>query len=953
MIKHSLISLAIAIAVSSCANTKPTDTTIASISKKTLELKTIKTQSLKRENASGFYRRFLKDAPNSVMFGDAMRRLADLELQTSQNKGASDDAKDLVAAKRQVKVAIRLYETYLETYQNKANNDLILYQLAKAYELDLQPKKLLLTLDTIVRKYPQTRYIEEVQFRRGESYFVLGKYKLAEQAYASILNNHPDSNYYEKSLYKYGWTRFKQVDYPGATKSFLALLDRKYVQGQLSIDGPSPDISRSNKELLFDIMRVTSLSFSYQQDHISVNNYFANNGQKPYEAIIYNNLAELYLDKDRIRDAATTYLAFSKKYPTSSLAPKYHSKAIDSYKKGGFATLVLPAKISFVKQYGVNTAYWKARDEKARKSITPLLKQHIQELAKHFHANARAIKKSLKNNKTKQRTTNKLFAKSITQATSWYKIYLESFPKEAGSERINFLLAEAHQDGGQYRNAIFQFEKTAYKYPEHKKQKSAAYAALLLYPAIQKKLKGEARKQWQQQKISSAIKYSTTFPASKHTPAILASTAEELFAIGDYPRAISTATKLNTYSNTGAKIGVSKKLLVSALLVLGHSEFEMRNYNKAENAYKDLIKKLPSKHKEFKNIRERLAASIYKQGELAKNSNKMAIAAEFFLRVGKEVPSSKLRATADYDAATIYINLESWKKAQHILESFRSIYPKKHELQFGVTEKLAVVYTKSGNPLRAANEMIKLSNTAKHYTVNQRRELLWDAATIYNKNKRKKTAKRILTAYIKNYPKPLEQAIEARQLLADFNKKSNRKQYQYWLREIIKVDNRGGKARTRRTHFLAATAYIELTLPLFKAYKTAKLSIPLKKSLKKKKNLMVKVVKSYDNVMKYRVAEITTSATYYIAEIYNDFADSLLKSQRPKTLNADELDQYNVLLEEQAFPFEEKAIDIHTANAERVKDNIYDEWVKLSISALSELSPVRYAKVEKREPYVE
>ena len=115
---------------------------------------------------------------------------------------------------------------------------------------------------------------------------------------------------------------------------------------------------------------------------------------------------------------------------------------------------------------------------------------------------------------------------------------------------------------------------------------------------------------------------------------------------------------------------------------------------------------------------------------------------------------------------------------------------------------------------------------------------------------------------------------------------------------------------------------------------------------------MKKVVISYDNAMKYRVAEITTAATYYIAEIYNDFASALLESQRPKKLSPDELDEYNVLLEEQAFPFEEKAIDIHAANAERVKDNIYDKWVKLSIAALSKLNPIRYSKKEKGEKYV-
>ncbi len=932
--------------LSSCSSHYPNDVTIKVLSKKTLILEEPKVKTLKREHTETLYREFLKSAPPSSMYGNAMRRLADLEVQTGQEQSTSNKKKDIIASQKNIRSAIRLYETFLETYPNKKNNDLILYQLAKSYELNLQQDKLLLTLNAIARKYPKTRYIEEVQFRRGETYFILRQYKQAELAYAQIINNHPDSKYFEKSLYKYGWTRFKQADYLSSTKSFIRFLDLKYQQGQLLNDGPSPDISRSNKELLSDILRVTSLSFSYQNGYHSIKKYFQINGKKQYESLIYSNLAELYLTKDRIRDAAETYLAYSSTYTTSALAPKYHSKAIAAYKKGGFASLVLPTKITFVKQYGVNTAYWKAQNKEAQKSISPLLQKHIKELANHFHAEARKNKKSSLKKKGKEKGKKAQFAKNITQATSWYKLYIKSFPDDKSTAKINFLLAEAHQDAGQYKNAIYQFEKTAYKYPKNNKKPEAAYAALLLYPAVQKSLKGEAKKAWQQKKISSALKYTNEFPKNKYTSSILATTAEELFKIGDYSRAIGTASILVTDAK------VNKKLIISALLVMGHAEFGMRNYSQAEESYRALIKKLPRKHKEFKNIQERLAASIYKQGEIAKSSNKLAIAAEFYLRVGRDVPTSKLRATADYDAATIYIKLENWKKAQKVLEVFRKTHAKNHKLQFGVTEKLALVYIKSGHPLKAANEMIYLTNNAKHYTRNQRRELLWDAAKIFNKNKRKKTAKRILAAYIKNYPKPLEQAIEARQLLADFNEKNNYKRHHYWLREIIKADNRGGKNRTSRTHYLAATAYMKLTLPLFKAYKKARLTIPLKRSLKKKKVLMKKVVTSYNNAMKYRVAEITTAATYYIAEIYNDFATALLKSQRPKKLNADELEQYGYLLEEQAFPFEEKAIDIHTANAKRVKDNIYDKWVKLSITELSKLNPVRYAKTEKAESYV-
>ncbi|HEY6240961.1 MAG TPA: hypothetical protein VIW78_08990, partial [Burkholderiales bacterium] len=84
-----------------------------------------------------------------------------------------------------------------------------------------------------------------------------------------------------------------------------------------------------------------------------------------------------------------------------------------------------------------------------------------------------------------------------------------------------------------------------------------------------------------------------------------------------------------------------------------------------------------------------------------------------------------------------------------------------------------------------------------------------------------------------------------------------------------------------------------------------------------------------------------------------DFGKALLDSQRPRKLSKDELEQYNVMLEEQAFPFEEKAIELHEINARRVRGGIYDEWVKKSFTALVKLRPVRYAKVEKGEVVID
>jgi hypothetical protein len=72
-------------------------------------------------------------------------------------------------------------------------------------------------------------------------------------------------------------------------------------------------------------------------------------------------------------------------------------------------------------------------------------------------------------------------------------------------------------------------------------------------------------------------------------------------------------------------------------------------------------------------------------------------------------------------------------------------------------------------------------------------------------------------------------------------------------------------------------------------------------------------------------------------------------SERPANLDALALEQYDMLLEEQTFPFEEKAIDLFKANTARAADGIYDEWVKKSFDELARLMPARYAKMEQSE----
>ena len=212
---------------------------------------------------------------------------------------------------------------------------------------------------------------------------------------------------------------------------------------------------------------------------------------------------------------------------------------------------------------------------------------------------------------------------------------------------------------------------------------------------------------------------------------------------------------------------------------------------------------------------------------------------------------------------------------------------------------------------------------------------------------------RVLNSIIARYPNPIAESIEARYRLLEITRQSgNAEAVSRHLQELIEVDKTAGAQRSDRTRFLAAKASLELADPVRRRFEVVKLSQPLANSLKLKKELMEEVISAYTGAADYGVAEVTTAATYRLGEVYQQFSRDLMSSDRPTELDVDALEQYEILLEEQAFPFEEKAIDLFMANTARAPNGVYDEWVRKSFERLASLMPARYAKEERSEDVV-
>ena len=420
--------------------------------------------------------------------------------------------------------------------------------------------------------------------------------------------------------------------------------------------------------------------------------------------------------------------------------------------------------------------------------------------------------------------------------------------------------------------------------------------------------------------------------------------AQDLYALNEYAAASDTAVTVTERRDAPAD------LQLAAWTVIAHAQFELADYHRSEAAYQQVLARTGSQDPQRGKHEEKLAASIYKQGEQARAAGDLASAATHFLRVRDAVPTSAINVTAQYDAAAAYIALRRWPDAIEILESWRRSNSG-HTLEPDVTRKLAVLYKENDQPLLAANEFARIADTEADPLL--QREAAWTAASLYQRAGQDSNAITAYARFVDKFPSPVEQAMEARlQLVSLYEKAGDVAKQRYWQQQIVAADRSAGTQGSDRTRYLAAHARLALATADLEKYRTVKLIEPLKKNLATKKDLMKVTIAGFTEAAGYKVADVTTRATFLTGELYADFSKALMQSERPRNLNAEELEQYDILLEEQAYPFEEKAIEVHETNTQRIVSGVYDQWTRRSMASLAELMPVRYAKQEEGESYV-
>ena len=941
------------------------------------------------EKAMLSYQRFLAENPDSALTPEAMRRLADLKIEKeygtiTEGAGSAEGAKtspapepamrpevakvagapskqalahipvheesetdferratrrqpvDSMAAaadtpvagaddleRRGTREAIALYEKLLNDYPDYVRNDQVLYQMSRAYEELGQTEEAMAVMDRMVREYPRSRYFDEVLFRRAEYFFMHRRYLDAESAYAGIVNTGVSSSFYELALYKLGWTFYKQELYEDALHRFIALMDHKVSVGY-DFEQTEDEEERKRTD---DTFRIISLSFSNLGGADSAVEYFSRHGKRSYEDSVYSNLGEFYFDKRRYADAAAAYNAFVDRNPFHKAAPNFHMRVIEIQAAGGFPSLVLDSKKTFATTYGLQAEYWKYFAPGERPDVLGFLKTNLTDLANHYHACYQDPRQAEDK------------AANFEEALHWYREFLTSFPTDLESPAINYQLADLLLENRSFGDAAVEFEKTAYDYPAHEKSSQAGFAAVAAYREQLAAAASEDEDAVKREVVRSSLKFADTFPEHEKAAIILGAAADDLYGMKEYEQARAAANRL-----IEAFPGAGTDVVREAWLVVGHSSYELSRYSEAEGAYLNVLSSLPAEDTTRDALVNNLAASIYKQGEQANAAQDYRAAADHFLRVGSTAPTSKIRPTAEYDAAAVLIQLKDWETAASVLVGFRNNFPD-NPLQPEVTKKIAYVYRENNQLSLAANEYERIEMESKDDEI--RRDALLVAAELHEKDNNSARALEVYRRYVGYFPQPVELNLETRNKIAETLKAQNdRTSYLEELEKIVAIDASAGNARTPRTRYLASQAALVLAEREFDAFVAVKLVEPIEVNLQKKRELMKTVTQKFSQLVDYEIGEITAAATFYLAEIYAHFSKALTTSERPERLGPVEREQYELAIEEQAYPFEEQAIQFHESNLKLISHGVYNAWIEKSLQKLAEFVPARYDKPE-------
>jgi len=391
LVGYIVIFVSLVLGVGCGGNSKPA--TLGQLKYKEKKEEEIKYERMDHKEVREEYEELLDLFEDEGLKEQIERRIADVYMM----EGVQDQLKDEPKKSYYIE-AIKSYRDILEKYPDSPDNAEVFYQLAKAYDMEGDQEEALLMLTELTTRHPSYKNIPEAYFRMGDIYFNKQKYLLAERAYQYVAQSSV-TGLSLNARYMLGWSYYKQLKFDQALTTFSRVLAVVLTDKQ-SLD----DLNKTEKPFAEDSLHSISLTLARSggAEMIATVPELVDKG---YIWMVYENLGEYYLEKERFEDSAFTYRLFVENHKNSYQAPRLHKRLIDSYIDGGFPFRAIEEKEVYVSFYGIYSDY-KGNATGLREDLVEPLKLYVDELARHYHSNAQTLEASLKQDSEDKPKTN-------------------------------------------------------------------------------------------------------------------------------------------------------------------------------------------------------------------------------------------------------------------------------------------------------------------------------------------------------------------------------------------------------------------------------------------------------------------------------------------------------------------------------------------------------------------
>ncbi len=857
---------------------------------------------------------------------EALRRAAYLRIRKAEETADIQSLPDAIAS----------YSRLLRDMPDDPNNDLALYQLARAYQVMGDAEQAESALRTLQQRYPTSALVDDAVFRLAELEFLRGEYAQAATDYRNVLSRGPQGRFHEMARYKLGWAEYRQNHYREAIRLFGEILEQ-----DLGADVPHRTaqleqvVEPGRLPWVRDALKVTSLSLAALGGGSALASVYGPPEQEPrYAPLLYTALAEQLLEQERYSDAAEAYAHFAQRHPRHPLAPEYHSHQIAVNQNAGFVQATAEAMMGFVERYAPGAPYWSDREPTSQSQTE--LREYLSTLGRHFHGTAQQLAAT--------DGSPAAIRSNYLAAARWYQRFLDIFPQDTVAAETEYLLAESYAAAERNDQAARHFLRAAYEYPGFDKAAVSAYSAIVL---LQKLVQDETQPALQQalrrQTIQASLQLADQFPTHAQWNPVMLRTAEELAQLGNWEQVVIVARRILDRSGNDADIMAKSRILLADAL------FANGDFAAAEDAYAQLLG--TGDAQQNAETLERVAVSIYRQGEAAVKARQPRAAASHFLRIAKRTPQSRWRTDAEFNAAAALLSLDDYAAAEPVLESVVWRDPE-NPLVSEARRRLAIVYEQQNKLGPAASAYSGVASDPR-FDATMRREAAWKSARLFDQAGQPEAATSAYASYVRVYPVPLDNALAARGRLAELSRDAlgNMQAYSRWLEEIISTEQRAGGLRDDSSRERAAQAALELGRLEAARASSLKIRPPIERSIISRKQQTERALAWLQKAADARIVGISPAATYALGVAYADLAKALINAQLPAGLPPLEAEAFAVLLEEQAYPLEERAIALYESNLQQLRANIWGPWIHRSAQALAEIVPAKYAKREQLAEY--